>query len=413
MKNLLRKRGKVLLLLLLAAAFFFTAWNRDMIMLYAMFSMLAGVIVLGCVLPVRVLHGLEARRSFPPSAFEDDELDLDVTVENKGRRGRFMIEVVDNIPAAEPSAQKPMSFIAKIATGEQRRYRVPIRCYKRGEYDIGPITLRSAYPLGISETERVIAKDRGKLIVYPRVFNITRFPLFPAANMPSSSSEAIAKAGGTEDFFGTREYRRGDSIRFIHWPSTAKHSKLIVKEFEMRSTSEMTIILNLNKGASIGEGRECTFEYSVKIAASLARFALERGHTVQIIGFSDKVHILPYCRGVHHLPQALTMLARVNDDGPIPYPRAIEMSADYLRDGGQAVMFFSSGAKLDDYIYGLGLLRAKRIRPAGIFMEDESFLPGAGDGQHSGPGTLASGLIIESFPVYRICRGDDLSGIFV
>jgi hypothetical protein len=107
------------------------------------------------------------------------------------------------------------------------------------------------------------------------------------------------------------------------------------------------------------------------------------------------------------------MLARVNDDGPIAYPRAIEMSADYLRDGGQAVMFFSSEARLDDYVFGLGLLRAKRIRPAGIFMDDESFLPDAGPRKRSGPGDLAGEFIIESCPVYRVSRGDDLGGIFV
>lgn len=412
MKNQLKKRAKIIVLLLLAAAFFLIAWNRDMIMLYAMFSMLAAVLVLGCVLPIRVLHGLEVKRTFPPSAFEDDDLNLDVTVENKGHRGRFMIEVVDNIPAAEPSLQNPMSFIAKISKGNVRSYSVPVHCYKRGEYEIGPITLRSAYPLGISETERVVPEERGKLIVYPRVFDVARFPLFSATNMPSSNSEAISKAGGTEDFFGTREYRRGDSIRYIHWPSTARHAKLIVKEFEMRSTSELTIILNLQKGASAGTGRESTFEYSVKIAASLAKFALERGHTVQIIGFAEKVHILPYCRGLHNLPQALTMLARVNDDGAVPYPRAIAMSADYLRDGGQAIMFFSSGAKLGDYVYALGLLKAKRIRPAGIFMDDDSFRTQAGVRPLFDSSDIVQELIIGSCPVYRISKGDNLSEAF-
>jgi uncharacterized protein (DUF58 family) len=414
MKRLLYKYiNKQTILILLSVIFLFSAWNRAIDMLYAVFSLILATLLLAYLLPRKALHEVTATRIIPASAFEDDVINMDVVLENQGWRDRYMIEVIDAIPAAVPSLQTPMSFIAKLPGGKKREYAMHVQCYKRGKYTIGPITLRSAYPLGISAIEHSIPETQPKLTVYPKVFEISHLPFFSATNMPSSSAEAMAKSGGSEEFFGTREYRQGDSIKYIHWRSTAKYSKLIVKEFEIRCTSEISIILDLQQNASIGTGRESTLEYSIKLAASIAKYALEHGHTIQLIGFGDQFHVVPYARGIDKLSHVLDMLACVNDNGKMNYPEAIMHAADYMRDGGQAVLFISSKATLDDYAHSFGLLKSKRIKPMTIFMDADSFRDKQATNAFSlKDQRLPQELISNAYPVYFVAKGDSLSEVF-
>ena len=253
MRNYLTKRN---ILVLLTVLFFLIAWNRSINLLYGMFALLSAVLILSHVLPRYSLRGVIASRTLPSSAFEGDRVEITVDVRNNGSMDRSMIEVVDAFPAAEPGSQKPMSFIARLARKKNRRYSYTMACYKRGEYRVGPLMITSSYPLGISTAKKEMTDSDIPFLVYPEVFDIAALPLISASTAPMSGVEAASKAGGTEEFFGTREYRQGDSLRYIHWPSTARHSQMIVKEFEVRSCVQVTIVIDLQKGSDIGAGRK-------------------------------------------------------------------------------------------------------------------------------------------------------------
>jgi len=398
-------------LIVLAGLFYLIAWNREVNLLYAMFALVSATVVIAMVLPRFALKGVETWRTLPAAAFEGEEVEVSVTMANRGRRPRFMVEALDSIPAAHPHEREPLVFAGRLAGREERSFSYRLSCYKRGLYTVGPLLLRSAYPLGLAWSERVGDPSLSQLLVYPSMFDIASFPLMAAGSLVTSGMESLARAGGSDDFFGTREYRQGDSLRHIHWPSTARHDRLIVKEFEVRASTELTLILDLHKVANIGEERESTLEYGVRIAASLARFALERGHSVQLTGYGSRAAVVPPGRGMHHLAQLLDTLARVSSDGVSPYHEAITRAARFLRDGSTAVLFLSAGASLDDYLYPLGLLRAKRVRPIAIRFDRASF-----DGSFSfgdpADDPLLRELYAQGVPVYFVAKGDNLAGLF-
>jgi uncharacterized protein (DUF58 family) len=409
MKKLLTKRS---LVIALSVLFLFIAWNREINLLYGMFALLASTLILSHLLPRLSLRGVTAERSLQATAFEGDEIGVHIRVQNQGRTSRHMVEVVDTIPAAEPGHQNPITFIARLSGRKEKRYDLKIECYKRGEYQIGPLSLRSAYPLGIAPLEKPISEDRPTLLIYPKVFKVAHLPLMARGSMPITGMEAVSKSGGSEEFFGIREYRQGDSLRYIHWPSTAKHSRLIVKEFEIRASTEVTLLMDLQKGSEIGVGKETTLEYAVKIAASIAKYVLERGHSLQFIGFGEQTSLIPYARGFHQLARILETLARVKADGTHPFHRTICQTADLLKDGGTVVLLFSPSSRdVEQYHYSLSLLRAKRIRPIFILIDRESFL----DRNISGDSTRnpwIEEIMSQGSPVYTISKGDDLPGVF-
>jgi len=407
MTRFLTKRN---VLLLLTVLFFFIAWNRSINLLYGMFALLAATLVLAHALPRYSLRGVIASRSLPTTAFEGDLIDICIDVKNSSMTGRSMIEVVDAFPAAEPGAESPMTFIARLAGRRNRRYSFKLLCYKRGEYRIGPLALSSSYPLGISTARKEMTGSEVPLLVFPEVFDIVKLPLVSGSAAPMSGVEAASKAGGSEEFFGTREYRQGDSLRYIHWPSTARHSQLIVKEFEIRASVEVTIIIDLHRKSEIGEDKETTLEYAVKIAASTAKYSLDRSHTVQLVCLGKDECIIPAAKGFSQLALVLEALAKVRADGNITFPEAVNRASEMMRDGGSAVLVFSdSHLKSDQLPYSLNLLKARRIRPLCVVLDDKSFLKSENDkGECASP----HGLLGDGIPSYRISRGTSLREVF-
>lgn len=407
MRNYLTKRN---ILVLLTVLFFLIAWNRSINLLYGMFALLSAVLILSHVLPRYSLRGVIASRTLPSSAFEGDRVEITVDVRNNGSMDRSMIEVVDAFPAAEPGSQKPMSFIARLARKKNRRYSYTMACYKRGEYRVGPLMITSSYPLGISTAKKEMTDSDIPFLVYPEVFDIAALPLISASTAPMSGVEAASKAGGTEEFFGTREYRQGDSLRYIHWPSTARHSQMIVKEFEVRSCVQVTIVIDLQKGSDIGAGKETTLEYAVKIAASTAKYSLDRGHAAQLVCFGETEHIVPAAGGHFQLARILETLAKVRADGSISYAQAVNRASELMREGEIAILIFSeSRLRGPDLVYSFNLLKARRIRTMCVMLDDASFSTHPeGEGHSNSPRVIMA----DGMENYRISRGDSLRGVF-
>jgi uncharacterized protein (DUF58 family) len=407
MSRFLTKRN---VLLLLTVLFFFIAWNRSINLLYGMFALLAATLMLAHVLPWYSLRGVAASRSLATTAFEGDLIDISIDVVNSSMAGRSMIEVVDTFPAAEPGARSPMTFIARLAGGKKRSYSFKLQCYKRGEYRVGPLALTSSYPLGISTAKKEMAGSEVSLLVFPEIFDIVKLPLVSGNAAPMSGVEASSKAGGSEEFFGTREYRQRDSLRYIHWPSTARHAQLIVKEFEIRASVEVTIVIDLYAGSDIGNGKETTLEYAVKIAASTAQYSLDRGHTVQLVCIGKDERIIPAAKGFSQLAQILETLAKVRADGNVSFPQAVNRASEMMRDGGAAILVFSDPLLRSDQLsYSLNLLKSRRIRPLCVILDDISFSKGE---DTKGQCANAQGLMADDIPTYRISRGASLREVF-
>ncbi len=409
-------------LIFIAIVLFLVAWNRNINLLYGMFAILTSLIILSHLLPRYAIKGLTVTRTLQRAAFEDDEIEVKVCVEKNAWTKGYMIEITDSMPAAGPSFRKPMVFVAKLPAKKKRDFSFKTVCYKRGVYTVGPITVSSSYPLGIVSINKPADSDRKTLTIYPKLFSIALLPLMAGTTMPISGTEAMAKSGGNEDFFGTREYRQGDSLKFIHWPSTARHGQLIVKEFEIRASTEVTVLIDLHRDSCTGSGKETTLEYAVKIAGSVARYAIEKGHHVQLIGYGGKQHIVPSARGIDQLAFILEVLAEVQADSPVPYHRAIALTAGLLRDGGTVVLVFS---RLDfdirDFVYPMGILRSKRIRLVCVFLNDKSFQDAASTSaseyDEKSPRSRFVHEFIKEFAsespsVYYVAKGDNLQGIF-
>lgn len=192
-----------------------------------------------------------------------DLLREDFSLENSGRLPVLWAEFID---ASDLPGYTPGSVVAAPVAGSYRWWK-EVECAQRGVFRLGPHRLRLGEPFGLFDSQ--IAYDRSEtLLIYPRVVQL------PQVELPRGAAGGVASRRrpllGVLPAASVREYAQGDSIRHVHWPSTAHRAQLMVKELELEPTGDVWIVLNLDAAMQRGEGRSSTLEYSIILAASMA-----------------------------------------------------------------------------------------------------------------------------------------------
>ena len=186
----------------------------------------------------------------------------------------------------------------------------------RGRYGISPavVTVEDPFAFASRETELAVP---GALLVYPRLVELEA--LFSDAGMRlADGRRLLLRRQSGFDFHSVREHEQGESLRRVHWPSTARRGKLMVKELEDAPRDESLVVLDAAASAVVGQGKDNTFELAVRAAGSLTRAQAGRGRRAGIM-FNDAARSY---QAVHSLEGdwalAFELLAYAEADGRHP-----------------------------------------------------------------------------------------------
>jgi uncharacterized protein (DUF58 family) len=155
----------------------------------------------------------------------------------------------------------------------------------RGLYEEARIVLRCAGVFGVSGVRRTTTLS-SPVLVYPEVSQLERFPFMPVATTSPLETFEWERKGPGQDYFGVREYVRGDALRYIHWRSSAKVGELIVKEYQQEYTPATALLLLL-RAPVFGERHHNSLEDSIRAAASIVAFYSESGTVPKLFRVTD------------------------------------------------------------------------------------------------------------------------------
>ena len=158
--------------------------------------------------------------------------------------------------------------------GSSYQWRAEAHCTQRGVFRLGPHTLRTADPFGLFSLEISDARSES-LLVYPRVAHIPQLEL-PRGNLSGQDRRRRAYSG-SERSQAVRAYRPGDSLRYVHWPISARQGELVVTDVETEPSGDLWIVLDVNRAVQSGEAESNTLETGVVLAASAAAEFLSGG----------------------------------------------------------------------------------------------------------------------------------------
>lgn len=389
------------------------AINRGQALPWAVAALLLAALVAGFAWPHWLVRRLSVTRSGPERAEEGDTIHFHVTMHNHGRLPRFMVEAVDWLPfvgaaRGDGAGEKVLGVVAYIGGNTTRSFDVPLLCEKRGFYRLGPVGLASSFPLGLAEARQQKNGGVQTLTIYPDVFTIVSLPLSGAPSEIHRGGFLLPEGAGAAEFSGLREYRRGDNPRHIHWPTTARLNELMVKEFEPLASASLYFVLDMSSDSNVGKGRHASFEYAVRIAASIGRYACNNGMPVRVGGEGRQGLNIGVGSGESHFRSILDALAVVEADGVIPYARVLQNAAMHCRQGQTVVVFLSEPeARASATVQAIALLRARGAHVLAIVFDRESFL-----GRAASVISYWSGLLDSGAVCLTIRNGDDLVKAF-
>lgn len=337
-------------------------------------------------------------------------------IENPGRFPRLWIEVRDesNLPGTRGS-----HVLTLIGGRENRTYLARTRLVERGVFSLGPTELVSGDLFGLFPVTRNFPGEE-TLLVYPMLFDVQDFPA-PAGLLPGGEALRRRTTQITSNAAGVREYEPGDPLNRIHWLSTARRNRIMVKEFELDPLAEVWIFVDASRSANLAEEYEppqfdpqdmwrrqfnfelppVTIEYSVSVAASLSRYYLQRGRAVGLVSAGHSLQILPSDRGGRQLGKILESLAVLRADGSLSLQGLIEAQARHLPRGSTVVLITPSTA--EGVVNTTDYLMRRGLRPIVISLDPETF------GGYFNNQRVVSSLKALKVPVYSIDKGDDLT----
>jgi uncharacterized protein (DUF58 family) len=322
--------------------------------------------------------------------------EADFTIAN---RGRFPIPLLQVNEITDLPGYRNEVGVSLGGHGEHRWHR-RVFCRRRGRYRIGGLNFRATDPLGLFPVERRIDR-RQEITVYPATLELPFFSLSPQPEGGAAARRWLASQA-SPNAASVREYVSGDSLRHIHWHTTAHTGNLMVREFDPdppRDTTlrEIWIVLDMQRHAQLGEGDETTEEYGVTIAASLAKKYLDGGKRVGLIAEGDTACLVPPEDGAGQLEAILRALTLVKATGSIPIDKLLEASAERFGAGAAAIIIMPS--ENPAIAAPLGQITGRQARAAVILLDSFSF--GGAESAANNAHTLSTG----GASVYTVRQG--------
>jgi uncharacterized protein (DUF58 family) len=329
--------------------------------------------------------------------------------------GTTWLEVVNHSPLPMAAGSR---LLTNIGAKQKRFYSARTVLTRRGAFPLGPTTLSSGDPFGLFPTRReILAADT--LVVLPMTVNIPTFPP-PPGLLPGGKAIRQKTMDVTPHAAGVREYVPGDPMKRIHWPSTARRGRFMVKEFEQDPQADIWLFLDAQRDVQFAQEAAkarvndegfllrrpkvelpCnTFEYAVSATASLARFFLNEKHAVGLACATSHFTVVSAERGERQVGKILETLAFLQPEGTMPLHGLITMQANLLPLGSGVVLLTPDARP--ELLVAVEDLQRRNLRPVVVLIKSETF-GGAGETD-----MIAAGLLKRSVPVCRIGFGDEL-----
>lgn len=324
-----------------------------------------------------------------------DRMEEEIEVRNNGRAPKAFIEVEDktDLPGLTIRQVTSLSIMVRF-----NRMRASGQLTRRGEFNIGPLVVRASDPFALFPRE-IEFKGADKILVYPRIVPVPDFAA-PAVHQVGDNSRQLRANVLSTDVSSVREYVAGDAVSRIHWPSTARTQRLMVKQFDRGAASHVWVVLDQHQDSQAGEAPDSADEYGATIAASVvdryARNLLPVGYaahgTRSLVAAPD--------RSSAHREAIMRHIAASQGAGNVPL---LDILAELEREFSQSSsLVIISAAGEGDWIRALSGLQRRGVRATAVMLDRASF------GGQANDAALQS-LLVGGITTYRVKMGDSIA----
>jgi uncharacterized protein (DUF58 family) len=203
------------------------------------------------------------RRGPARDAFEGDDIRMELDVEATSLVPPPALVAIER-------AAKLGEHVIELDRGGHGRYR--LQAVPRGRYRFEPVRIRIEDPFGLARAELAVGEDQA-LVVYPRLVELDRLFTEGGSHAQDGRRLLLRRPTGFE-LHSVREYQQGESLRNVHWRSTARRGALMIKELEDAPRDEVCVLL---------DGLPERFDVAVRAAGSILQAHVQRARRCLLV----------------------------------------------------------------------------------------------------------------------------------
>lgn len=344
-----------------------------------------------------------------------------IVLTNTGPLPKLWIELKDD---SDLPLHRASRVVSNLQAKSQQSWHIRTPCYQRGRYTLGPITLFSSDPFGLFPLKKELPKNfTSHVVVYPFAVDL---PSFHPPIGEQIGGDALRRRTHyvTTNVAGVRDYVFGDSLNRIHWPSTARTGRMMVKEFELDPVADVWVFLDMERRVQTGlrydeipipklpevhweklpefELPPSTEEYAIAAAASISKHFLAQNRNVGLMTYANAYHrdMAQSDRGERQLTRIYEMLAVTQAHGTIPL--ADVLAAELMQLSRNTTAIIITPATDLDWVAVARNLSNRGVRVTAVVIDPGSF------GMPYNSIETEIELTASHIPHYVIHKGDSL-----
>lgn len=268
------REGKVYVAVTLGVGF--AAVNTANNLLFLVLGMMLGLIIMSGILSEATLRGVQITRRLSARVQARESFPVELALTNTKRRiASFGVELKDEI---EGQAYRRRCFFLRVGPGEERAIAYRCELPRRGKVQFDGTVVSTRFPFGLFEKSRFVPlKD--EILVLPAQVEVALPSVFSSA---MDSDGSLLEKGAGQEFHELKQRAPDEDPRRIHWPTSARVGKEMVRETEVEAEGLLEIVLDAGASDASPEAAQAA-ERAIDIAASLTRIAVRRGVAVRLI----------------------------------------------------------------------------------------------------------------------------------
>jgi uncharacterized protein (DUF58 family) len=269
----------------------------------------------------------------------------------------------------------------------------------RGRFTLSDTCLVLGDHLGL-ETVSLPVETSTAVVVHPRLVELDAL-FSEVGRRGADGRRLLLRRPAGFDFHSVREYEQGESLRRVHWPTTARRGQLMVKELDDAPRDAVVVLLDCDPRGAVGEPPDASFETAVRAAGSVLRVYAARGRRATLVTTGRGAVVIDVCSLQGDFRAALDALACVEPDALVPLVRAFgHEQAPAARAGELVVVTATLDPGALESLLGMSARRLVSV----VWVDAPSY---AGRPTKALPALLR--LSAAGVPVAVLRRGDDLA----
>lgn len=312
------------------------AMNTQANLLFGVFGLMIGILLVSFATSRLVLRKLVVTRILPDHGIVGRPLAITYQLHNAKRFWPSFSVTMAELDGASGFRRQPQAYMLHAAAGMTAIVPTEVVPRMRGRHTFDRYQVSTSFPFGFIK-RAMLRRQHDTLVVFPALAQVDRQVLRLCRSAESSGPTMRPRRGGTDEFFGVKEFREGENPRHIYWRRSARTGQLVVREMTQVAPPRLLVLVDTHvPDADAAEA----IERVIAMAASVASAALEAGVPVGLFCWTGRPTGIRASRGKRHRLELLSTLAQLPRNRAYPRERLVGDANEY-RDAGSTVMLFT------------------------------------------------------------------------